>query len=423
MLIKKFILKVEMIGCFFSYFFTLIWLVYFRHRHATAAVGSNIYVFGGINNEIVHSCMNVLKTETLDWSNANILGELPCARHSHSMVAYGTLLFMFGGYDGQKALGDLYSFDTRTSIWKREKTTGRAPSPRFSHSMFIYKHLVGIIGGCPLTQHNEELALLNLINNMWINVSLDTIGRDIWIRSTTSVIGDELIIIGGGSSCYAFGTKFSYPKKMSLNSLSIEDTFSIGVNEESVTSYVVEGQNIFKLNGDKLQDRFPVSRSYLEADLFATKRGIQSDAKHFALQIEKKHAKLVKDVLKKFGWLDLTKKVYHNLDGLHICLPISGEFYDFYKKESLNFKDKATGLCEEIALLEEFSIHKVTMPMALHIFSLFHASVIIDDVPHDKKILSTPQKVMREMVSSLLTEKQLPLGMLEELPVRSASRL
>lgn len=388
-----------------------------RHRHATAAIGSNIYAFGGLNNEIIYSCMSVLNSKTLDWCNVSMIGEFPCARHSHSMVAYGPLLLLFGGYDGQKALGDLYSFDTRTSSWKREKTTGRAPSPRFSHSMFIYKNFVGIIGGCPLTQHNEELALLNLINNRWINVSINTIGRNIWIRSSTSVIGDELIIVGGGASCYAFGSKFSYPMKMSLNLASIEETYSSWVNEGSV-AYALEGHNFSQLNGDKLPHQSPVSWSYLEADFFANKCGIQSDAKHLALQIKKKHAKVVKDVLKKFGWLDLTKKVYHNLDGLHICLPISGEFYDFYQKESFNFKDKATNLCEENVLLEEFSVNEVSIPMALEIFSLFNASIIIDDASYDKKIPITPQKVMREMVCSLLTEKRLPLGMLKELPVR-----
>ncbi|KAI0497892.1 hypothetical protein KFK09_021130 [Dendrobium nobile] len=389
-----------------------------RHRHATASVGSNIYVFGGLNNETIYSCMNVLNSKTLDWNNVNVLGESPCARHSHSMVAYGPLLLMFGGYDGQKVLGDLYSFDTRTSLWKKEKTTGRAPSPRFSHSMFIYKNFIGIIGGCPLTQHSEELALLNLINNRWINVSINTVGRDFWIRSSTIVIGDELIIVGGGASCYAFGTRFSYPMKMSLNLASVEDTYSSRLNEESVTFLAMEGRNISQLNGDELQDCYPVSGSYLKADLSASKRGIQSDAKHFALQIKKKHAKLVKDVLKKFGWLDLTKKVFQSLDGIHICLPISGEFFDIYLKESLNSKDRATDICEENAFMEEFSVNKVSIPMALHIFSLFNASVIIDGASCDKKIPSSPQKVMREMICSLLTEKRLPLGMLEELPVR-----
>ncbi|XP_020573877.1 tRNA wybutosine-synthesizing protein 2/3/4 isoform X2 [Phalaenopsis equestris] len=389
-----------------------------RHRHATAAIGAKIYAFGGLNNEVIYSCMNVLNTETLDWINASIYGELPSARHSHSMAAYGTHLLMFGGHDGQKALGDLYSFDTKTSIWKRVKTTGRAPSPTFSHSMFVYKDFVGIIGGCPLTQHNEELSLLNLINKMWINVSINSFDRVIWIRSSTSVIDDELIIVGGGASCYAFGTKFSYPMKMSLNLASIEDTYSCGVNEESVTCSAMEGQHISQLNGSKLQDRSTALWPYLEADLSNNEHGIYSDPKNLALQVKKKHAKLVKDVLKKFGWMDLTKKVYHSFDGLHICLPISREFYNLYQKESLNSKEKAIDLCIENVLLKNFSVNGVSISMALDIFSSCKASIIIDDTSYDKRIPSTPQKVMREMVSSLLTEKGLPLRMLEELPVR-----
>ncbi|KAK8943174.1 tRNA wybutosine-synthesizing protein 2/3/4 [Platanthera zijinensis] len=387
-----------------------------RHRHATAAIGSNIYVLGGLNNETIYSCMNVLNTETLGWSNVSILGDWPCARHSHSVVAYGPLLLMFGGYDGQKALGDLYTFDTRTSLWKKEMTTGSIPTPRFSHSMFIYRNFVGIIGGCPLTQHKEELNLLNLHDNRWINVSINTVGRVLWIRSSTSVIGDEVIIVGGGASCYAFGTNFCCPMKMRLNLFCTEDMFSRQVNEQSVTHYAL-GDKISEIIGGRSHGCLPLSGSSFEADVSANKHGYGSDSKHLCLQIKKKYAKLVKDLLKKFGWLDLTKKVYHSLDGIHICLPVSGEFYNLYQKETLTSKDKSDNVYNESVLLEEFSVNKVSIPMALNIFSLFSASLIISDVSYDKKIPST-QNVMREMVCSLLMEKGLTLEMLKQLPVR-----
>lgn len=387
-----------------------------RHRHATAAIGSNIYVFGGLNNETINSCMNVLNTETLDWSNVSILGERPSARHSHSMVAYGPLLLMFGGYDGQKALGDLYIFDTRTSLWRKEMTTGSIPTPRFSHSMFIYRNFVGIIGGCPLTQHKEELDLLNLHDNRWINVSINNVGRVLWIRSSTSVIRDEVIIIGGGASCYAFGTKFCCPMKMSLNLLCAEDMFFSRVNEQSVTHHAI-GEKISEINGGRSHTCLPFSGTSFETDVSANKHGYESDSKHLSLQIKKKYAKLVKDLLKKFGWLDLTKKVYHSLDGLHICLPVSGEFYKLYQKEAYTSKEKFNNVCKESVLLEELSVNKVSIPMALDIFSLLSASVIISEVCYDKKIPTT-QNVMREMVRSLLMEEGLPLEMLKQLPVR-----
>ncbi|OAY64172.1 tRNA wybutosine-synthesizing protein 2/3/4 [Ananas comosus] len=69
-----------------------------RHRHAAVAVGSNIYVFGGLSNEVIYSSMTVLNTETLHWS------EIPVE-----------------GHDGEKALSDLYSFDITTQQWKIER--------------------------------------------------------------------------------------------------------------------------------------------------------------------------------------------------------------------------------------------------------------------------------------------------------------
>ncbi|RZC72760.1 hypothetical protein C5167_048239 [Papaver somniferum] len=68
-------------------------------------------------------------------------------------------LFMSGGYDGEKALGDLYSFDTKTCMWMKKKTAGRAPSPR----------------GCPVKQHFEEVALLDMCLGLWKYVALNSV--------------------------------------------------------------------------------------------------------------------------------------------------------------------------------------------------------------------------------------------------------
>ncbi|KAF5200292.1 tRNA wybutosine-synthesizing protein 2/3/4 [Thalictrum thalictroides] len=187
-----------------------------RHRHAAAVVGSKIYVFGGLNKEIIYSSMYVLDTEHSQWIEIDAKGEWPCARHSHALVEYDTQLYMFGGYDGEKALCDLYSFDTIMCLWKKQKTTGRPPLARFSHSMFVYKNYLGIVGGCPVRQHYEEMALLDLRFGSWKHVILSSVGKDLFVRSTSNVVGDDLVIIGGGASCYAFGTKFSEPMKISL---------------------------------------------------------------------------------------------------------------------------------------------------------------------------------------------------------------
>ncbi|XWS12834.1 hypothetical protein CRYUN_Cryun37aG0124300 [Craigia yunnanensis] len=187
-----------------------------RHRHAAAVVGSKIYVFGGLNNETISSSLNVLDTNTLRWEELVGHGEWPCARHSHSLVAYGSKLFMFGGYSGEKVLGDLYSFDIQTCLWKVEKVGGRSPHARFSHSMFVYKNYIGIIGGCPVRQHCQELALLDMRSLVWKHVTLNSMDTELFVRCTANVVHDDLIMVGGGAACYAFGTKFSEPMKINL---------------------------------------------------------------------------------------------------------------------------------------------------------------------------------------------------------------
>ena len=187
-----------------------------RHRHAAAIMGSNIYVFGGLDNDIIFSSLYILDTKNLQWEEIPVSGDWPCARHSHAMVASDSHIFMFGGYNGGKALGDLYSFDVQKGQWRKENTAGRNPHARFSHSIFVYKNFLGVLGGCPVRQHCQELALLDLKLHLWKHVTLNSVGKYLFVRSTANVVGNDLVIVGGGASCYAFGTKFSEPSKVSL---------------------------------------------------------------------------------------------------------------------------------------------------------------------------------------------------------------
>lgn len=387
-----------------------------RHRHAAAAVGSNIYVFGGLNGDLIYSCMNVLNIDTSQWSEVSIQGEWPSARHSHSLVANGPILFMFGGYDGEKALGDLYSFDIRTCLWKKEKTSGIAPFPRFSHSMFIYKDFLGIIGGCPIKQQNQELALLDLHHLVWILVSVDSVGRDIWVRSSACIIDDDLLIVGGGTSCYAFGTKFNQPVKINLHVL--DSLYGVATDRE--TKPVIKGQkavgNSLPHCSNHLQDISHSSNSHLE---LGTPNGDKcTDAKYVSFQVEKRNAKLAKDLLKKFGWLDLSMKVQRSLDGSHIYLPITNSFYHFYQKECVNFTNTSENCQVGSSAVEGISLNEVSIPMALTFLLSCGSYIEIDDVTCTRKVCKAPHRVLKELVCSLLKEKGMPRTLLEQLPSR-----
>ncbi|KAL0305933.1 UNVERIFIED_CONTAM: tRNA wybutosine-synthesizing protein 2/3/4 [Sesamum radiatum] len=207
----------------------------------------DIYVFGGIDNDAVLSSLYVFDTDTFEWSEIEIQGDQPGPRHSHSMDASGSKLYIFGGYNGEKALGDLYSFDIKTGLWRKLKANGQPPNARFSHLMFIYSNHLGIFGGCPVSDH-QKLSLFDLQSESWKNIVVKPIEEGLFVRSTANVVDDDLIIIGGGASCYAFGTKFSEPMKINLLQLmsSRDNTVPTAIGEKHVDYQTEQKSNIIQ---------------------------------------------------------------------------------------------------------------------------------------------------------------------------------
>lgn len=281
-----------------------------RHRHAAAVVGSNIYVFGGLSDEVIYSCMVVLDTKSMQWKEIKKRGDWPGPCHSHSMVAHGSQLFLFGGHNGQKPLGDLYSLDTELLIWKKEIISGKPPFARFSHSMFVYNNYIGILGGCPFRQQeHQKLVLLDFNRKKWVYEKIESVGKkNMWVRSSAVVIDEELVLVGGGAACYAFGTYFNPPMKLNLNFLKIID-------------------------------------------------GLNSDS-NFVFQVEKKYAKEIKDVLKKSGWLDLNRKVKVAPNGCYVLFPVNGGFCDFFFSEKANHEKGILMSCGGSLEKDELTINK-----------------------------------------------------------------
>jgi tRNA wybutosine-synthesizing protein 3 len=400
-----------------------------RHRHAAAVMGSNIYVFGGLDNDIIFSSFYVLDTVNLYWKEIPVSGDWPNARHSHAMVASDSQIFMFGGYDGGKALGDLYSFDVQMGQWKKEITAGKNPHARFSHSIFVYKNYLGVLGGCPITQHCQELALLDLKLRIWKHVTLNSVGKDLFVRSTVNIVGDDLVIVGGGASCYAFGTKFSEPAKVSLHHLmhSHDDfmpfknqrQYMIGQNG-GMKGYKVENSQGHQL--EHLQNISENESLCFNDNVSHINGQSQMIPLHCVLQLEKKYAKQGKDILKKFGWLDLGRKAYSEEGGVHICFPVCQELFAVFHERSRHSGD-ATDQETEIPLSKPLTqdgylLNKLSCSEALTLLHEYGAILLEDKVVETKKTAMSPLKVMTEAITSLIEKKGLPAELLEELPTR-----
>ncbi|CAA3008333.1 tRNA wybutosine-synthesizing 2 3 4 [Olea europaea subsp. europaea] len=397
-----------------------------RHRHAAAVVGTRIYVHGGICKDEIISSLYVLDTYKAEWTEIEIQGNLPSPRHSHSMDSHGSNLYTFGGFNGEKALGDLYSFDVRTCLWSKQKTNGKAPKARFSHSMFIYKNYLGIFGGCPVSQ-NHELSLLDLQSYTWKHIMVNSIDG-LFVRSTVNVVGDSLILIGGGASCFAFGTKFSEPMKVNLSLLtSLDDNFTpTKIGEESRDSpeeETIEGKNANvqylhstakpKVNGHINQN------AHFEEPSVKVER--QMVAVPCILQLGKQHAKLVKDILKRFGWLDIERKVYSREDGMFICFPVTEKFCTMFEDKQKDLGDSCkvvTDLHSPRPSCLDILSQDISISESFKLLIACGATKLVDEVVKNKKTPNTPHKMMKEEVASLLNSQGLPPELLEQLPSR-----
>ncbi|CAN6218978.1 unnamed protein product [Urochloa humidicola] len=385
-----------------------------RHRHAAAAAASKIYVFGGLSNEGVYSCMNIFDTKSKQWRMLTAAaGEWPCARHSHSLLSYGSKLFMFGGHDGQRALKDFYSFDTTTLRWNRESTDGGTPSPRFSHCMFVYKNYLGILGGCPITENNQEVTLLNLNHGVWFSVSIPLLSQCLCVRSSSVVIEDDLIILGGGASCYAFGTKFNEPITVDLHS--VESMFKHDDNKDGMLIQSCDAMSTVDLSGDEQNG---IIGHDMKSQNDAGSGGFTNSG-HLVLQLEKKYAKLAKDILKKFGWLDLARKVRVSHDNSHVLFPVNEAFHVLSDEHIKVEHDDSCAFGESLGFTEKkLAGDNLSLLNALKMLSSCNGSFLKDELAISRKPSKAPQTVMKELVSSLLESKGMPPRLLEQLPTR-----
>lgn len=386
-------------------------------------MGSKIYIFGGIYNDIISSSLYVFDTQNLEWSEINSTREWPSPRHSHSMLAHGTNLYMFGGYNGEKALGDFYTFNIQTCEWKKVKMGGRAPLARFSHSMFVYNNYICIIGGCPVNQHHNELSLFDLQSCSWKHVMVDSIGTDLFVRSTANVIGDELIMIGGGASCYAFGTKFSEPVKINLLPLMSLGDNSLDMEKEEIHTHYYRNGSIhhrtddFHFSNGQLRDESPnCCISIGDSDVNAAHL---TAASYWILRLERKYGKLAKDILKKFGWLDLERKVCSQEDGKYICFPILECFCPLYNRKRTNV-DTASEMPVNPQHVQFVGINlkDISDSAALNLLIACGAIILSDKVVKVKRTAISPLKLLKEAISALIEQRGLPLHLLDDLPLR-----
>lgn len=332
------------------------------------AFGEKIYVFGGLNNGNVLGDLFVLDISIMQWNRIDRVANGPSPRYSHSISAIDQKLFLFGGFDGRTVFGDLWVFNLINLSWSMMELNS---IPRFSHSMTVSSGFLVIIGGCPVTKHTNAVSLLHVDKMEWVYAKIDLPSEFLFVRHTATCIKDKIAIIGGGLSCYAFGIKFSPPFLMDLSLSPL-----LADNYDDLVS------GIFDKRHSEEEGR--------------------STSGVCGLMIDKVHAKICKDNLKRLGWLDSKIKARASEDGSHIIFPISA---------------KAVCDLEASDMIHVLELSK--LPCSACAFDCQIDLKIVELKP-DAQLKSTlgPHQMLHMALLSLLEKHKMPLTMLSELPKR-----
>lgn len=108
-----------------------------RHGHVITAVGSDIYIHGGMSGEKFHSDMFTLNTESLKWQKVKAKGDLPPGVAAHSSVTFNKNIFIFGGMTADGATNSMFKFQCDKQRWTLLKFEGDLPPGRLDHSMCL----------------------------------------------------------------------------------------------------------------------------------------------------------------------------------------------------------------------------------------------------------------------------------------------
>ncbi|PRW58177.1 nitrile-specifier 5-like [Chlorella sorokiniana] len=111
-----------------------------RSSHTITAVGDTIYLFGGEHAPRVPigSDVHAYNLQERVWRKLQVHGTPPPLRNAHAAAAVGTELYIFGGRCGieigEAALNDLYKLDTTTATWSIVEPVGETRPPKRSYA-------------------------------------------------------------------------------------------------------------------------------------------------------------------------------------------------------------------------------------------------------------------------------------------------
>lgn len=155
-----------------------------RSSHDVSYINGIVYVFGGENiaRTPIDSDLKCLNLETSTWSTIPCVNG-PACRVAHAQAAVGDQLYIFGGRQGiqvsELPLNDLWRFDTICNSWTLITPFNDAPPARSFHKMIANGHSLYVFGGCAEVGRLNDLHEYNICTNTWtaLKVSSNISGK------------------------------------------------------------------------------------------------------------------------------------------------------------------------------------------------------------------------------------------------------
>eukprot|EP00210_Caulerpa_lentillifera_P009558 g9116.t1 len=261
-----------------------------RFRHSSCEFGVNqIIIFGGCGNSGVCNDLLMVNIDTMQVKELKPIGLGPCSRISHAACVSGNSLFIHGGFsDYTFTFNDLFQLNLSTLVWTEIVIDGFQLPCCFSHCLLsLEDDLLMIFGGCPRTQE-DKVVLLSPYSRKAKALRTTICDSKSWvsIRQKPVLSNGEICVIGGGVFCFSFGSIFSPIHSMNVSKLKL-----------IFASLFARKQDVVNLDND--------------VDCLQ------------GILVHKKHAKLVKDLIKEQKWMDAKYKSTVVEFGQRVAFPLT----------------------------------------------------------------------------------------------------
>ncbi|CAB03122.1 Kelch domain-containing protein 3 [Caenorhabditis elegans] len=202
-----------------------------RVNHASIAVGSRIYSFGGYcSGEVTDAKdpldVHVLNTENYRWIKMNpgyvynnriitkatiespysdsdkMFGAVPYQRYGHTVVEYQGKAYVWGGRnDDYGACNLLHEYDPEYNVWKKVEIEGFVPPSRDGHTAVVWNNQMFVFGGYEedAQRFSQETYVFDFATSTWREMHTKNDPPRWRDFHTASVIDGMMYIFGGRS--------------------------------------------------------------------------------------------------------------------------------------------------------------------------------------------------------------------------------